>query len=72
MLTIKIEKTLNNNDEKMINAIKHDLGLYPDSTLESMNELLNKCRFDNHITGKGGSHLWISRKLDNERIAIII
>ncbi len=32
---------------------------------------LKNSKFKNHIIGKGGNHLWITRKSDNQRIAII-
>ena len=33
--------------------------------------LMPTCKPDTYITGKGGNHVWVARKADNERILII-
>lgn len=33
--------------------------------------LMSTCKPDTYITGKGGNHVWVARKADNERILII-
>lgn len=73
MLKLKIENVkLTEQDEKQINATRHYIELYPeDNLLTAWNECYSKCNFENHITGRGGNHIWITRKIDNKRIAII-
>lgn len=70
-MKLTIEKELSRDDKRVVNAFTHYFSLYPEDDLEDVADTFLKCNFDNHIVGRGGSHIWIARKEDNERIAII-
>jgi len=71
MLEITIENQDTKLDRDMIEAIQQMIGYYPDDTIETAYKGLILANFKNHIVGRGGQHIWIKRKTDDVRIAVI-
>lgn len=71
MLTIKTENKTNEKDIEIIEAFKIIIKRYNDFNIENLWQEVKECKFLNHDIGRGGNHIWISRKTDKERIAII-
>ena len=71
MLEVKTENNANDRDINIIEAFKQTIALYSDTKVEDLWEEVKSCNFREHHIGKGGNHIWISRKSDNERVAII-
>jgi len=71
MLEIKTESNATDRDIKIVEAFKKTITLYNDTKVEELWEEVKSCNFREHHIGKGGNHIWISRKSDNERVAII-
>jgi len=71
MLEVKTENNANDRDINIIEAFKNSITLYSDTKVEDLWEEVKNCNFREHHIGKGGNHIWMSRKSDNERIAII-
>jgi hypothetical protein len=71
MLKVVRENIVSEQDRKVVSAFEDMLVIYPNDTLESLWEEIQNANFENHTIGKGGSHIWIVRKADNKRIAIV-
>lgn len=71
MLRVKVEKEVNEKDIQIINAFKTSINLYLDKDINILWEQVKNCKFQDHNIGRGGSHIWICRKSDNKRVAII-
>ena len=70
-MRIKIEVKPDEKDKRAIEAFKQYFNLYDGDSLLDLWEVVKKCNFKHHIMGKGGNHIWISRKDTLKRIAII-
>lgn len=72
MITVIAENQDSPKDKRIFEAVKQMVELYPDDTLADIWETQQKVTFENYVhSGKGGSHIWISRKSDNKRIVLI-
>jgi len=72
MLNVNIEKDINEKDKQMIEAFKNTITIYQDNNVDILWDEIKECKFQYYNIGKGGNHIWITRKEDNKRIAIII
>lgn len=71
-MTIKFEST-NEKDQKIQNAFFNAVS-HANANNESLNEFYNSlsnANFQNHIFGRGGSHIWVARKIDGKRVVLI-
>jgi len=70
-LTVTVENMVSQKqDESIIIAFKKTI--QKEDTIQSLWDSVKDCRFDNHVIGRGGSHIWIKNRADMAtRIAII-
>jgi len=71
-MKIKFEST-NEKDQRIQNAFFNAVK-YANTQNESIDEFYNSlstANFKNHDCGKGGSHIWVSRKIDGKRVILI-
>ena len=71
MLKVNIEQLLNKQDQSIISAFKNTIKRYNDNNINQFWQEVKNCNFDDHLIGKGGNHVWITRKVDNVRIATV-
>jgi len=72
-LTIKTETNCENS-KRIVSYISRKINLQMniDAVLKDINNLLAKHKYNDFlIAGRGGSHIWISNKATNNRLAII-
>ena len=71
MLNVNIENVSNNQDQSIVNAFNQMLELYQDNNINSLWDEIKEAKFKYHVIGKGGNHIWIARKDNCERVALI-
>lgn len=62
---------LKDEDQNIIKAIEKSIFIMEDENLLCLWNDIKKCKFENHIIGKGGNHIFITRKIDDVRIVTI-
>jgi hypothetical protein len=63
MVKIEIDNIeLDDTDKKMVAAVNQSIELYPNETLDEHWDTFKQCNSRNHIVGRGGNHIWFSKK----------
>lgn len=72
-MKITVENIINEKqDREIIKAFEKMFMLYPEDDLYTIKPLIREVKFNNHLVGCGGSHIWIKNKSNiNKRVAII-
>lgn len=71
MLNLQIENNKDKFDSRIIKAFENDIKITEESSIENLYKDIKYCKFDNHIIGRGGNHIFVNRKDLDYRVLII-